>query len=155
MRVIWTPPGEERREYVFAPNETLSPDAEAIELVGGEAWETWDEFTRLFQRGHRRALRAALWICRRRADEPALRFTDLRLRADEVHIDYDDDELKAMRQRVRADDNYSDEVRAALLAALGGDQPGDTEETAAPKALPSDSPPGPPVTEPADVSIGG
>lgn len=155
MRLIWTPPEGETREFLFRPNETLSPDAEAIELVGGEAWETWDGFVRLFHRGHRRALRAALWICRRRADEPHLRFAALVLRADEVKIDYDEDELKAMRAKTRADPDLDPETRAALLEAFGGDQPDDEEEAAAPKAPPSEPPSEPPATEPADTSSAG
>jgi hypothetical protein len=150
VRLIHTPPEGERREYVFKPNETLSPDAEAIELVGGEAWETWDEYVRLFNRGHRRALRAALWIARRRAGEDRLRFADLVLRADEVHIDYDDDELKVMREKIRSDTDLADDVRAALLQSLGGDGSADVEEVAAPKARRSGS-----RRKPADTPRGG
>jgi hypothetical protein len=152
VRLIWTPPEGEQREYAFRPYDLLSTDAEAIELVGDEAWTTYDEFVRLFRRGHRRALRAALWVLRR-PDEPGLRFAQLNLRANEIKIQLDDDELKetraAIREQIAQDEDLPDDVRADLLAAYEDGEEGD------PKARPSASPPSPPGTESAAADTAG
>lgn len=153
MRLIWTPPESDEKEYTFKPWEALSPDAEAIELVGGEAWTTYDEFVPLFNRGHRRAIRAALWIARRRAGEDGLRFDDLVLRAGrELRIAHDDEELAALREIVRADLSLPDDVRVALLEAYGDD--GNTGNLD-PKVQQSAPPQLPPGTESGDAASAG
>jgi hypothetical protein len=153
VRLTWTPPEGESREFVIKPWDLLSPDAEAIELVGGEAWTTFDEFVPLLQQGHRRAMRAALWIARRAEGEGKLRFDDIVLRAGrELRIGMDDDERAERRQLVR-DADLDDDVRRELWVLYGGD-PADLDSPD-PKAPPSDSPEKPPGTEPADGSSAG
>jgi hypothetical protein len=136
MRLIWTPEdGGEKREYSFRPLKLLSPEAEAIEEVGGRAWETFDEFGRLFMLGNRKALRAALWVMRKR-EEPRLRFQDLSLRVDEVATEYDDDEKQQMRDGITQNETLDPEQRQMLIELYGLDS---LEES--PKAPPSDSSP--------------
>jgi hypothetical protein len=155
VRLIWTPPEGEPKEYEFKPWEQLSPDAEDIELVGGEAWTTYDEFVPLFTRGHRRAMRAELWIARRRAGEDRLRFGDLVLRAGrELRMTQDEEELAQLREIVRADMSLPDDVRSALLEAYGDDGTDVTGE-ADPKAQPNVPPPTHPVTASGDAASDG
>lgn len=152
MRLIWSPPGGEKQDFIFKPWDVMSPDAEAIELVGGEAWTTYDEFVPLFHKGHRRAMRAALWICRRTAGDDRLRFDDLNLRAGhELKMEQDDEELAALRELVRADLNLDDETKMALLKVYGDDGQADAD----PKAPPSVPPPMQPDTETGDVNSDG
>lgn len=154
MRLIWAPTEGEPREFAFKPWDLLSPDAEAIEAVGGDAWTTYDQFVPLLQQGHRRAMRAALWIARRGEGEPGLRFDDLVLRAGrELKVAADEDELAERRQAVLENDDMPIDVKRELYAIWGGD-PADLDAPD-PKARPSDSPSEPPPTEPAaDGSAG-
>jgi hypothetical protein len=152
VRLIWSPPDGDEREFIFKPWEALSPDAESIELVGGDAWVTYDEFVPLLNRGHRRAMRAALWICRRRDGEHGLRFDDLVLRAGrELKITHDDEELAALRELVRADMSLTDEMRVALLEAYGDETAADVD----PKAPQSAPPPKPADTVSGDAALDG
>lgn len=140
MRLIWAPPQGERREWELDPSSLLTVDAEAIELLGGTAWEDFDEWRRLLGKGHRRALRAALWVLRR-ADEPELRFDALSVRADEIKFDPIGETEKARWRQRLIDGQVSDpEVRAFMVRILGEDPTAGSG-----KDEPSDSP-----TPPAD-----
>jgi hypothetical protein len=138
VRLIWTPEGGERREWEFTPRLLRTSEAEPLEAVGATIWEDLETFEALFRKGNRRALRAALWVMRRR-DEPRLEFADLDLRADEVHFDpWGDDERTFIRERLLSGQEPSPAVREVWVEVLGEDPTaGD------PKAEPSDSPPPP------------
>lgn len=135
MKLVWAPEGGERREWEFTPRLLRTVDAEAIEDVGGARWEDLETFEALFRKGNRRALRAALWIVRRR-DEPSLAFDSLDLRADEVRYDpWGEDERATIRERLLSGVEVPPMVREVWVEVLGGDPTaGD------PKAVPSDSP---------------
>lgn len=156
MRLIWTPPGGERREFDFQPLQIQSVEAEAIEDVGGRRWETYDEFGRLFMAGNRKAMRAALWIVRRR-EEPRLRFDDLTLRVDELHVDFDDAETARLRAQIEQDDDLDAEQREYLLEQLGDDPADGGAEVGEPDPTvpPSGSPPESPATDSSGAATGG
>ncbi len=135
MRLIWEPEGAERREWEFTPHKLRTVEVEDLESVGGTAWEDFDEFRRLFRKANRRALRAALWIVRRR-DETGLRFDQLDLSASEVKIDeWGDDEKAELRELILSGQLSQPEAIAWAVSVLGEDpRAGD------PKGQPSDSP---------------
>lgn len=124
MRLIWTPEDGEKREWLFRPMELMSEDTEDIEAVGGAAWRSYDEFGDVFMRGNRRAHRAALWILLRH-ERPALQFHDLRLRADEVQVDFEEHEARVLREELSADRTLDPAQREFLVAALAG-EPGNS-----------------------------
>jgi hypothetical protein len=117
VRLIWTPEDGEKREWSFRPMALMTEDVEAIEAVGGPAWASYDEFGELFMKGNRRAHRAALWILLR-GERPALQFHQLRLRADEVRVDFEPDEAAIIRDELRANPSLDAAERDFLLAAL-------------------------------------
>ena len=108
MLLVYTPEGAERQEFIFRPMELMSPDAEALEDVGGSSWVTFDEFGVKFRAGSIKAWRAALWVMLRRQD-PKLRFSDLVIRVDEVDVLLEPDE----RDRIRAEIDKSVEMSEA------------------------------------------
>lgn len=101
MLLTYDPEDVEPRVFVFRPAELRSVEAEALEEVGGGVWDNFDEFGRLFLAGNRRALRAALWLCRRRT-EPGLSFEGLDVGVYDVRVGYDDDELARIDAATRA-----------------------------------------------------
>lgn len=150
MRLIWTPPEGDPRDWEFDPDSLLTRDAEDIELSGGQSWEDFDEFKRLLRKGNRRALRAALWVLRRK-DDPGLRFADLEVRADEIGFNLIGDTEKArMRQRLIDGDVADGDVRAFFIEVLGEDP-----TAGGPKAEPNDSPQLATASEPGDAPTGG
>lgn len=121
MRLIWEPEGSDAREWQFTTRYLRTAEAEAIEGVGGRFWEDLDTFDMLFRRGNRRALRAALWIVRRR-DEPGLTFESLDLRADEVKYDpWGEDEKTVLRERMLAGEEMDPLTRVVAIEVLGED----------------------------------
>jgi hypothetical protein len=117
VRLIWTPEDGERREWSFRPMQLMTEDVEDIEVVGGRAWQSYDEFGELFMKGNRRAHRAALWVLLRR-ERPTLEFHNLQLRADEVQVDFEEDEAAALRDQLRENPSLDPVQRDFLLAAL-------------------------------------
>lgn len=119
MRLIYTPEDGEKQEFSFVPARLMSPEAEAIENVGGDAWESFDEFGIKFMKGNRRAYRAALWIMLRRSN-PALKFAHLVIRMDEISIDFDQPEREAIRAAIVGDEDMDESQRARLLSEMDG-----------------------------------
>lgn len=115
MKLIYTPEDGDREVYDFIPAKLLSPEAEAIEDVGGNAWDTFEEFGQKFMRGSVRARRAALWVMKRRVD-PKFRFDQCVFKISEIDVDFSTDELTR--------------VRGALEQMEGGDLP-EADRTAA------------------------
>lgn len=117
MRIIWSPPQGERREFDFHPLEVLWHEREAVEDLG--TWATWEQFGMAFMGGSSRAWRAGLWLMLRR-EQPRLMFDDVQLgRGDELVVVYDDDEQAAIRQQIEDDDTLSEPVRRQMLEQLG------------------------------------
>lgn len=125
MRLIYTPEDGEKREFTFRPRQLMSPEAEALEDVGGDAWDSFDEFGMKFLKGNRRAYRAALWLMLKR-EEPTLRFRDLVVRVDEIEVEFEDDESAQLREAIAAEPNIDDDQRDALLEVMDRDRPKDT-----------------------------
>lgn len=139
MILIWEPDDGESRQWEIKPMQLMTPDAEAIESVGGNRWDNYDDFGRRFMTADRRAYRAALWVLRRR-EEPDLEFETLSVRADEIRLEWDEQETARLRQVMLADPDLTPEQRAELLDEIkeqartdtGGDDP---------KASPADDAP--------------
>jgi hypothetical protein len=105
-------------EFDFRPGDLESPDAEALEDVGGSAWTTFEEFEAMFFRGHQRARRALLWMFLRRT-KPSLKFADLRYRLEQIDVDYSDGERARILEVMLADPNLDDETRTNLAGIVG------------------------------------
>jgi hypothetical protein len=73
--------------FDFSPRLLETPDSEALESVGGDAWDTYEQFAELFFKGSLRARRAVLWIMLRKTD-PHLRFQDVSFRTEQVTLGY-------------------------------------------------------------------
>lgn len=120
MEIVYAPEGVEPRTWQFTPRKLMSAEAEAIEIVGGDLWEDFDTFGRLFNKGNRRALRAALWVLLRRED-PGLRFDSLSVGAMDIHCRLGEDELARMRQLLRTTPDMDPEQRKYWVDLLGED----------------------------------
>jgi len=88
-----------------------------IEIQGGEAWDTYEDFGRKFMSGSMRAYRAALWICLKRED-PKIKFLDVSFRVDELDVDLEEDEKGRIYAAIEGDENIDDEQREQMLAML-------------------------------------
>ena len=145
VRLIYEPVGDgehpeflrEKQEFLFRANRLLSPEAEAIEDVGGGTWDNFDEFGRKFMVGNRKAYRAALWIMLKRT-HPTLRFHEVQFQVDEVYVDLEDDEAEQLREQFRRDPDLDPAQKAHLLRVLGDD----------PDPAVGENPLGPPPSEP-------
>jgi hypothetical protein len=144
VEIIYRPEGAEPRSWEFTPRKIMSVDAEAIEAVGGDLWEDFDTFGRLFNMGNRRALRAALWVMLRR-DDPGLRFETLSVGAMDIGIGIGEAERERIRELLTTVDDLDPEQRAYFVGMLGEDpRPSD-----GPKGpSPSDSPDNPTALAP-------
>lgn len=119
MIIKFSPEGEEPKEFEFFPSKLLSVEAEAIENVGGDTWETFEEFGHKFIRGNVRAYRAALWIMLKRHENPKLRFQDLAFKMDEISVDYSKTELTKIKEAIEEDeDAVPENMREAALAQI-------------------------------------
>jgi hypothetical protein len=76
LRLVYTPDGGGRQEFEFDPDNPLNLEAEALESVGGEAWQDYPDFLERAGFGNARARRALLWVMLRRTN-PQLRFVDV------------------------------------------------------------------------------
>jgi hypothetical protein len=88
MQLTYTPEDGDPQVFDFRVERLMSFEAEALEEAGGDQWETVHEWANKFDRGSMRAIRAALWIMLRR-QQPALRFSDLVVRVDELKVEED------------------------------------------------------------------
>jgi hypothetical protein len=113
-------------EFDFVPGKLTSVDAEAVELVGGEAWGTFEEFGALFFRGSARARRAVLWLHLRTAN-PRLKFADVRLRPEQIDVDYSAIERERILEVMLADPDLDDEQRDNLRTIIGDSLVSETE----------------------------
>lgn len=92
LRITYAPDGGDPQQFEFDPENPLNLEAEAVENVGGEAWEDWGLFLLRLGNGNARARRALLWVLLRRTN-PQLRFADLVFHFRELVIqDLDDEE---------------------------------------------------------------
>jgi hypothetical protein len=137
VRLIYTPEDGEKREFSFRPTRFMSPEVEALEDVGGNAWDSYDEWGVKFLKGNRRAYRAALWIMLKR-EEPTLKFRDLVVRVDEIAVDFEDDETVQLRQAIEDEPDIDEDQRENLLAIMDGQ--GEVPKDFAPGAELTDSP---------------
>lgn len=120
MLLIWEPPDAERKEFEFLPRKLTTADAEAIEMVGGDVWDNFDEFARLFNAGNRRALRAALWSMLRR-EQPLLRFESLSVGAYDITLDFGEAEKAVIRDLLLSGQEIDVEQRKVFVGWLGED----------------------------------
>ena len=129
MRLVYTPDDGEKREFEFKPNRFLSVEAEAIEAVGGDMWDSFERYSQLLLRGNVKALRATFWILRKRTGEPTLKFSDINVYVDELMLDFDDEEIERIRLAMLESEELDPEQKAYLEQQIeesrrGKDQPG-------------------------------
>jgi hypothetical protein len=86
LRLTYTPEGAPPEQFDFDPDKVLSLEAEALENVGGEAWDSYADWLDRIGNGNIRARRALLWVMLRRSN-PELRFVDVVFRLDEFGIE--------------------------------------------------------------------
>lgn len=160
MLIIHFPdPTGEPNEYLLKPETLDSQSAEDIEGIGGDAWETYNEWWKLLDKRHRRAMRAGLWVCLRRAD-PGIRFEDVQPAVNQLTWRYDDEYLSLLWDRFVQDpqQNTSGEERTAYLRMLkeaGWKGDPRTDVDADPLETRSDSPAEQTPTPPAETSTDG
>jgi hypothetical protein len=111
--------GDTVRTFQFHPGKLTSPEAEAVEEVGGESWSTFDGWGSKFLNGSRKAYRAALWVMLKR-ENPTLKFRDVIVTADAITWDYDADEQDQIRKAIIDADpaEIDPEQREQLLKTL-------------------------------------
>lgn len=117
MKITYVPIDGEKREFIFRPGELTNLEAELIEIQGGEIWDSYEEFGRLFMNGNMRAYRAALWVCLRR-EQPRLKFNDLSFRVDQLNVELEEDERDRIVAAIADDIDIEEEQREALLSIL-------------------------------------
>ena len=91
VRITHAPPSVEPKSWEFDPDDADNLEAELIEVVGGDAWDSYLQWLNLMGRGNMRATRALLWILQRRTD-PDLDFNEIRFRTSEIATEAIDDE---------------------------------------------------------------
>ena len=128
MIITYTPQEGEVRTWEFTPQLLMTPEAEAIESVGGTLWEDFDTFGQLFNKGNRRAYRAALWVLLRRED-PSLRFETLSVGAMDIKLTLGEFERERIRAVLTQGDRIDPEQRRFFIDMLGEDP----EEVGGPK----------------------
>jgi hypothetical protein len=146
MLVVYEPHGGTPEEFPFKSDELMSFDAEAIEDVGGPTWESYAEFIDKLMNDNFKARRALLWIMLRRRN-PKLRFSDLVVQVDELHMAFDAAELRTILER----DDLPPAQRAALEEELAEREPAEPEPVG--KDVPGDSgtdSPSPPPDSPTE-----
>jgi hypothetical protein len=132
MILIYSPHDGEKREYAWNPGKLLSPEAEAIEDVGGRTWESFPEFGAKFMKNNAKALRAALWIMQKR-ENPRLKFSDVVVAIDELDFTFDETEMKRIREAIETEDIDEDQ-REELLSRM--DQVSEAEVLKEPEPSP-------------------
>jgi hypothetical protein len=81
--IAYTPEHGQPQEWDFDPTDPNNWEAEALESVGGEQWETYDEWSEYLARGSYRARRALLWVLLNRTD--SIGFDDVSFRNSEFN----------------------------------------------------------------------
>jgi hypothetical protein len=120
MIITYSPEDGDVQEFEFLPAKLLSPEAEAIEAVGGAAWDTFEQFGEKFLRGSIRAYRAALWVMLKRQN-PKLRFQDLTFKIGEVTVNYTKTELTKLKEALEVADDVDEGQRQAALSQINSE----------------------------------
>lgn len=127
MLIKYRPDKGPAREFDFIPGELEPHDSDALEVLGGDSWGTFEEFGAMFFRGSSRARRAALWIFLRR-EQPRLKFNDLKVRINQIDVDYSATERAAILAVMLADPNLDEEQREALAKTVTEDLVSDADQ---------------------------
>lgn len=86
VRITHAPKGADLQSWEFDPEDADNLEAEAIELVGDETWDSYAQWLFLMGRGNMRAIRALLWILLRRTN-PDLDFNEVRFRTSDIAVE--------------------------------------------------------------------
>ena len=86
IRVVLAPKDSEPQTWEFDPDDADNIEAEQLESVGGEVWDSYGQWLELMGRYNARAIRAMLWILMRRTD-PNMDFDLVRFRTSELDLD--------------------------------------------------------------------
>ena len=106
VRISYLPEGQEPQSWEFDPDAADNLEAEIIEIVGGEAWDSYGQWLNLMGRGNMRAIRALLWVLQRRTN-PDLDFNEIRFRTDQITVEAMDEEASAGKEEADAADIVS------------------------------------------------
>jgi hypothetical protein len=90
-RLTYQPPGGEFQSWDIDPDDFDNLEAESLEIVGGETWDSYGQWFFLMARGNMRAIRALLWMLLKRTN-PDLDFNEVRFRTNEVDMQDLEDE---------------------------------------------------------------
>jgi hypothetical protein len=138
MLIVYTPEGEERREFEFDPDNAWSFEAELIESVGRPTWVSFEaDYLDLLRAGNFKARRALLWVLLKR-EKPELRFVDLVVKVNEVRLGMDKAERAELRKQLESED-LSAADREAIQEALADFADEDLEPEPVGKDEPEDS----------------
>jgi|SRR5215218_5158419 len=86
IRLTYAPENDAPQSWDWDLEDADNLEAEAIELVGGEAWDSYGYWFVLMGRGNMRAIRALLWVLLRR-NHPDLDFNQVRFRTTEIAVE--------------------------------------------------------------------
>lgn len=126
MKLIYTPEGGERQEWVYAPAKVRAGEAEMLERRTGM---TWGDFNQQLARGSVLARRALLWHFLRRT-HATLRFEDVDFALDELELQFDRAEWAHIRKAVeeaKLPEGTPDEMRETVLAEIDREAAGAEE----------------------------
>lgn len=85
-RITYSPENQEPQSWEFDPDTIDNLDAEVLEIVGGDFWDSYGRWFELLGRGNIRAIRALLWILQRRTN-PDLDFNEIRFSVNQVSLE--------------------------------------------------------------------
>jgi hypothetical protein len=89
--VVYTPDEGEPQRWPFKPGRVMATEAEAIEKVTGYSFQEWGD---AMEKGSATALRALVWILRKRHEDPTVRYRDVDFPLGAVEIEMEDDDPK-------------------------------------------------------------
>lgn len=87
LRITYEPKDTDPQSWDFDPEDADNLEAEALEIVGDEMWDSYGQWILLMGRGNIRAIRALLWVLHRRND-PEVDFNVIRFRTTDVSVDW-------------------------------------------------------------------
>lgn len=117
MKLIYTPEGGERQEWVYKPGKLRASDAELLERRTGMSW---GDFNQTLARGSMLARRALLWHFLRQT-HATLRFEDVDFALDELSLEFDRQEWAHIRrevEQVKLPEGTPEEMRETVLADI-------------------------------------
>lgn len=114
MIVTFTPTEGDVRIYEFKPRLLPNSDAEMIERLTGQ---TYQSFVQAATSGSAKARRALVFLFEKRV-HPTLKWETFDFPYGAVEVEYDRDELAAAREAVEDDGSVDEDAKAVFVAQL-------------------------------------